>query len=99
MFNVVSGGEISETWGKIIGASTVMIYTIYGGMWSVAITDFIQMIVIVVGMLYIGGEVSGQAGGVGVVVQHAIDAGKFVELLAGLELRRRCSASSARCSR
>ena len=77
VFNVVSGGEISETWGKIIGASTVMIYTIYGGMWSVAITDFIQMIIIVVGMLYIGGEVSGQAGGVGVVVQHAIDAGKF----------------------
>ena len=77
VFNVVSGGEISETWGKIIGASTVMVYTIYGGMWSVAITDFIQMIIIVVGMLYIGGEVSGQAGGVGVVVQHAIDAGKF----------------------
>jgi Na+/proline symporter len=77
VFNVVSGGEISETWGKIIGASTVMIYTIYGGMWSVAITDFIQMIVIVVGLLYIGGEVSGQAGGVGVVLQHAIDDGKF----------------------
>ncbi|MEO8936713.1 MAG: sodium:solute symporter family protein [Burkholderiaceae bacterium] len=77
VFNMVSGGAISETWGKIIGASTVMIYTIYGGMWSVAITDFIQMIVIVVGMLYIGAEVSRQAGGAGVVVQHAIDAGKF----------------------
>ena len=77
VFNVVSGGAITETWGKIIGASTVMIYTIYGGMWSVAITDFIQMIVIVVGMLYIGAEVSGQAGGVGKVVQHAIDAGKL----------------------
>ncbi len=77
VFNVVSGGAITETWGKVIGASTVMIYTIYGGMWSVAITDFIQMIVIVVGMLYIGAEVSGQAGGVGSVVRHAIDAGKF----------------------
>jgi solute:Na+ symporter, SSS family len=77
VFNVVSGGAITETWGKVIGASTVMVYTIYGGMWSVAITDFIQMIIIVIGMLYIGVEVSGQAGGVGVVVQHAIDAGKF----------------------
>ena len=77
VFNVVSGGAITETWGKIIGASTVMIYTIYGGMWSVAITDFVQMIVIVVGMLYIGAEVSEQAGGVGTVVQHAIDAGKL----------------------
>ncbi len=83
VFNVVSGGAISESWGKIIGASTVMIYTIYGGMWSVAITDFIQMIIIVVGMLYIGGEVSGQAGGVGVVVRHAIDAGKFANFWPG----------------
>ncbi len=86
VFNVVSGGEITETWGKIIGASTVMIYTIYGGMWSVAITDFIQMIIIVVGMLYIGGEVSGQAGGVGVVVRHAIDAGKFDNFWPGWSL-------------
>ncbi len=86
VFNVVSGGEITETWGKIIGASTVMIYTIYGGMWSVAITDFIQMIIIVVGMLYIGGEVSGQAGGVGIVVRHAIDAGKFDNFWPGWSL-------------
>ncbi len=77
VFNVVSGGSITETWGKVIGASTVMIYTIYGGMWAVAVTDFLQMIIIVVGMLYIGGTVSVQAGGVGHVVQHAIDAGKF----------------------
>jgi Na+/proline symporter len=55
-------------------------------MWSVAITDFIQMIVIVVGMLYIGGEVSGQAGGVGVVVRHAIDAGKFDNFWPGWSL-------------
>lgn len=77
VFNVVSGGAITETWGKVIGASTVMIYTIWGGMWAVAITDFLQMIIIVVGMLYIGSEVSGQAGGVMTVVNHAIANGKF----------------------
>lgn len=77
VFNVVSGGAITETWGKVIGASTVMIYTIWGGMWAVAITDFLQMIIIVVGMLYIGSEVSGQAGGVMAVVNHAIANGKF----------------------
>ncbi len=77
VFNVVSSGAISEGWGKIIGASTVMVYTLYGGMLSVAITDFIQMIVIVVGLLYIGYDISGMAGGVGVVVQHARDSGKF----------------------
>jgi Na+/proline symporter len=35
------------------------------------------MIIIVIGMLWIGGEVSGMAGGVGVVVNHAMESGKF----------------------
>ena len=51
-----------------IGSSTILIYTLFGGMWAVAITDFIQMIIIVIGMLWIGGEVSGKVGGVGVVM-------------------------------
>jgi len=46
-------------------------------MWSVAITDFIQMIIIVVGMLYIGGEMAVQTGGIGVVLEHAAAAGQF----------------------
>jgi len=46
-------------------------------MWAVAITDFIQMIIIVIGMLFIGFEISGEVGGVGTVVHHALDAGKF----------------------
>jgi len=77
VFNVVSDGSISQTAGMIIGASSVLIYTLFGGMWSVAITDFIQMIIIVIGMLYIGGEMTAQTGGIGVVIQHAADAGKF----------------------
>lgn len=77
VFNVVSDGSISQTVGMIIGASSVLIYTLFGGMWSVAITDFIQMIIIVIGMLYIGGELTAQTGGVAVVIQHAADAGKF----------------------
>ncbi len=35
---------------SIIGGIIVLIYTFFGGMWSVALTDFFQMIVIVVGM-------------------------------------------------
>jgi Na+/proline symporter len=77
VFNVVSDGWMSQEVGMIVGASTVLVYTIWGGMWAVAITDFIQMIIIVVGMLYIGWDVSQLAGGVGHVVNHAIDAGKF----------------------
>ena len=77
VFSVVSDGAITQQWGMIIGASTVLVYTMLGGMFSVAITDFIQMIIIVLGMLYIGWEVSGLAGGVGTVVSHAAASGKF----------------------
>lgn len=77
VFNVVSGGYIPMHWGMIIGAGSVLIYTLMGGMWAVAITDFLQMIIVVVGMLYIGYEVSGMVGGPGVVIQHAAEAGKF----------------------
>ena len=34
----------------MIGAGVVLVYTLFGGMWSVALTDFIQMIVMVVGL-------------------------------------------------
>jgi SSS family transporter len=77
VFNVVSGGYISSQTGMIIGAASVLVYTLMGGMFSVAITDFLQMIIIVIGMLYIGWEVSGMVGGAGTVIAHAAAAGKF----------------------
>jgi solute:Na+ symporter, SSS family len=77
VFNVVSAGEISKLTGMWIGSITILIYTFFGGMWAVAVTDFIQMIVIVLGMLYIGAEVSGMVGGVGVVAEHALQAGRL----------------------
>ena len=86
VFNVVSEGAMSQQTGMIVGASTVLIYTMWGGMWSVAVTDFLQMIVILVGMVYIAVEVSGMVGGVGVVIDHAAAAGKL-NLLPVPELR------------
>lgn len=77
VFNVVSSGAVSEHAGMLIGAATVMVYTLFGGMISVAITDFIQMIVIVLGMMYIGWAMSGPAGGVTAVVRHAAASGKL----------------------
>src|SRR6185437_7628521 len=77
VFNVVSDGSITQPTGMVIGAATVLVYTMLGGMFSVAITDFIQMIIIVVGMLYIGWEVSGLAGGVTGVISKAASDGKF----------------------
>jgi len=87
VFNVVSDGSISQPTGMIVGAATVLVYTMLGGMFSVAITDFIQMIIIVLGMLYIGYEVSGLVpGGAAAVVSHAAQNNKF-HILPPLELK------------
>jgi SSS family solute:Na+ symporter len=77
VFNTLSHGAIPEAWGIVIGAAIVIVYTTYGGMWSVALTDFMQMIVIVVGMLFIGYYVTGEVGGVTEVVNHAVAADKL----------------------
>jgi Na+/proline symporter len=86
VFNVISGNEISRNAGMIIGASVVLIYTLFGGMWSVAFTTFVQMIIIVLGLFYIAWLVSGMAGGFTAVVSRAAAAGKL-EFLPKLELR------------
>ena len=77
VFNVPHRSSISMNQGMMIGAGVVLMYTLFGGMWSVAITTFVQMIVIVLGLFYIAWEVSDLAGGVGNVVSHAAAAGKF----------------------
>jgi Na+/proline symporter len=87
VFNVVSDGQITQQWGMIIGASTVLVYTMLGGMFSVAITDFIQMIIIVLGMLYIAFAVSDIVpGGASAVISHAAANDKF-HLLPAPELK------------
>ena len=78
VFNVLSQGAITQDVGIVLGAVIVIIYTIYGGMWSVALTDFMQMIIIVLGMLYVGYVVTGEInGGTMAVIEHAAQADKF----------------------
>jgi len=77
VFNVLTDGAVSQSVGMMIGAAIVLTYTTLGGMLSVAILDFVQMMVIMGGMLYIGYVISGLTGGVGVVVNHAYEAGKL----------------------
>ena len=98
VFNVVSEGSITQTAGMLIGAGSVLIYTLFGGMWSVAITDFIQMIIIVVGMLYIGGEITAQTGGVGVVFEHAAAAGQFSNFWPEMNLASILGFTAALCT-
>jgi Na+/proline symporter len=77
VFNVVTDGAISQTAGMILGAAIVLTYTTLGGMLSVAILDFVQMGVIMGGMLFIAWLISGQTGGVMPVIAHASAAGKL----------------------
>jgi Na+/proline symporter len=77
VFNALSQGAITLNQGILMGAVVVLIYTTMGGMWAVALTDLFQSVVIVLGLIYVAFLATGMAGGVGTVVQHAADAGKF----------------------
>lgn len=77
VFNVLTDGYLSMAQGILIGAGVVLIYTLFGGMWSVAMTTVVQMTVIVIGLLWIAFLVSQQTNGVMPVIKHAYDAGKF----------------------
>jgi Na+/proline symporter len=77
VLNVVTQGAVSQSVGMMIGAVIVLTYTTFGGMFSVAILDFVQLSVIVGGLLYIASVLSDATGGVGAVISHARDAGRL----------------------
>ncbi len=77
VFNVLSADAISMNQGIVIGAAVVLVYTLFGGMWSVALTTFVQMIVIVLGLLYVSWMAGDMAGGFSTVIERAAAEGKF----------------------
>jgi SSS family solute:Na+ symporter len=77
VFSLLSQGAISMPVGMVIGTSVVLVYTLYGGMWSVAMTDFVQMIVIGIGLILIAWFAADLAGGAGKVIEYAAKEGKF----------------------
>ncbi len=70
---------VTQLQWSFLGGIIVLIYTFFWGMWSVALTDFFQMIIIVIGMLFAAFFVSNLpgAGGMTNVISTAYDAGKF----------------------
>jgi Na+/proline symporter len=78
IFFVVTDGAVSQETGMILGAVIVLTYTTFGGMFSVAILDFVQMAVSMGGLLFIAWVVSGKVdGGAPAVIDHASLAGKL----------------------
>ena len=77
VFNLLSGGVISVPVGMVLGTVSILAYTLFGGMWSVAVTDFIQMIILVVGLSIIAFFAAGQAGGADKVIALAVSKDLF----------------------
>jgi len=77
VFHTLSGGAIPLAWGIALGTGVVLLYTLFGGMWSVAYTDLFQSVIIIVGLIYLAFLLGGAAGGFDRVVTHAAEAGKF----------------------
>ena len=63
VFSVVSDGVISVETGMVVGTLSVLAYVIFGGMLAIAWTDFIQMIVLVIGLSIIAFMAGNLAGG------------------------------------
>ena len=77
VFNVLSDGAISLPVGMVIGVVSILAYTLFGGMWSVAITDFIQMIILVSGLAILAVFAGQQAGGADKVLALAVSQDMF----------------------
>lgn len=71
VLNLITEGAVSVAAGMTIGTFVVLFYTIYGGMWSVAVTDFFQMIIIVAGLIAVAVVAGDMAGGFTAVVDFA----------------------------
>ena len=59
---------ISLLTGIVVCTAIVVLYTYIGGMWAVSVTDFIQTIMIVGGLLYLAVVLTAEVGGIGIVL-------------------------------
>lgn len=62
ILNVVTGVPLWQ--GVVISALVVTLYTYVGGMWAISVTDFIQSIVIILGLVVLAVVLNAKVGGV-----------------------------------
>lgn len=77
VIHVLSGGTVDLNTSILIGGGVVLVYTVFGGMWSVAFTDLFQTVIILVGLSAIAWLVGDLAGGAHKVIAQAAADGKF----------------------
>lgn len=63
IINVITGMEVWQ--GVVISSIIVTLYTYVGGMWAISTTDFIQSIIIIIGLLVLAYILAGKVGDVG----------------------------------
>jgi solute:Na+ symporter, SSS family len=66
ILNVVTGIVVWQ--GVLISAVVVTLYTYVGGMWAISITDFIQSIIIIAGLVVVAVILADKAGGFNTVI-------------------------------
>ncbi len=71
VFSLLTDGLISPLAGTWLGTVVVLLFTYFGGMWSVAVTDTIQMVIIVVCLTAIAVMAGNLAGGPAKVIEVA----------------------------
>src|SRR5256885_5591967 len=83
VFSTLTNGAVSLQNGIIISAVVVLGYTIWGGMWSVAMTDLFQSVMIIVGLGVIAWFVGDMAGRPRKIVAAAPQGGRVAVLAEG----------------
>jgi SSS family solute:Na+ symporter len=68
ILNVVAGMELWQ--GVVASAVVVTFYTFIGGMWAISVTDFVQSIIIILGLMVLAVVLSSKAGGVAAVMSE-----------------------------
>lgn len=93
ILNVVIGIAVWQ--GVVVSALIVTLYTYVGGMWAISITDFIQSIIIVAGMVVLAIVLSDKAGGASAILT-SVPAETF-KFFPGWELKEVVSYIAAWC--
>jgi solute:Na+ symporter, SSS family len=85
VIHVLSGAAVDFNTAIMLGAGIVLIYTIFGGMWSVAFTDLFQTVIILIGLTLVAVFVGDLAGGASKVIEQAAAEGKFTMFPADMD--------------
>ena len=85
VLHVLTGGTLALSTAIMIGAAVVVVYTIFGGMWSVAFTDLFQTVVILIGLSAVAYLVGDLAGGPAKVIAQAAADGRLVMFPADMD--------------